>query len=460
MRWVITIIALTLFCWAAEPLESLFVVIPDYSIREIGGLHYVDIPGGKLLMFDGQPRLPFYPVTVSYPAGYYVQDVKLTNKTGRKVETGIRLPAIAITVDTLETFQPPKPAVTRGWYPDKDFDWRIWHNPQGGTDLVLSLYPLKFNSAVAELEFHKEHYFQVKWKKTGITSVHFSSDKITYQPGERVLLNLRLENTTEPKDLLAKATVSGPVSINLPERKFRILTGDTTITLEWLTGSAPTGDYRIDLLIIDEKGATMAREQRRLRLGIPAGEVVSFTAEPSVFHIGDNIKFTLEFRNTGSCSLSGEGVFRIFKEGRIIAESLCPYNNLLPGASITLRSGWNTAKAEKGAVYYISGFVCYEGSATPTQHIYLSTNRPPIASFSFVPEQPSAGEIITFDASASADADGTIARYEWSFGDGARAEGKNVTHQYQLPGTYEVKLTVTDNEGGKGMVARMIEVRE
>jgi LysM repeat protein len=54
--------------------------------------------------------------------------------------------------------------------------------------------------------------------------------------------------------------------------------------------------------------------------------------------------------------------------------------------------------------------------------------------------------IVTFDGSASTDADGTIDSYEWDFGDGSeRGTGATVTHGYAGTGGYVVTLTVTDN---------------
>ena len=55
-----------------------------------------------------------------------------------------------------------------------------------------------------------------------------------------------------------------------------------------------------------------------------------------------------------------------------------------------------------------------------------------------------------FDASTSSDSDGTIATYEWDFGDGHTATGVTASHDYAAAGTYEVTLTVTDNRGGQG----------
>ncbi|MCR9135679.1 MAG: PKD domain-containing protein [Alphaproteobacteria bacterium] len=55
-------------------------------------------------------------------------------------------------------------------------------------------------------------------------------------------------------------------------------------------------------------------------------------------------------------------------------------------------------------------------------------------------------EPIAFDASETADPDGSILSYVWDFGDGHRASGIETHHIYQFPGRYEVTLTVTDDD--------------
>jgi PKD repeat protein len=74
---------------------------------------------------------------------------------------------------------------------------------------------------------------------------------------------------------------------------------------------------------------------------------------------------------------------------------------------------------------------------------------PPIASFTFACDEGAC----TFDASASWDADGTIAEYAWTFGDGATASGAQVSHVYAY-GTYSVTLTTTDDGGLTGTQTR------
>ena len=56
---------------------------------------------------------------------------------------------------------------------------------------------------------------------------------------------------------------------------------------------------------------------------------------------------------------------------------------------------------------------------------------------------------VTFDASGSSDADGSIASYTWAFGDGSIGTGAKVTHIYGAPGVFTATLTVTDNAGAK-----------
>ncbi len=84
---------------------------------------------------------------------------------------------------------------------------------------------------------------------------------------------------------------------------------------------------------------------------------------------------------------------------------------------------------------------------------------PPVAEFTYSPLNPVVGEEITFNASKSSD-DGQITSYVWTFGDGGSAEGVVVTHTYTKPGSYEVALTVYDNDGLSDTKIEKINVSE
>ncbi|GJQ64051.1 MAG: hypothetical protein SCALA702_31040 [Melioribacteraceae bacterium] len=58
-----------------------------------------------------------------------------------------------------------------------------------------------------------------------------------------------------------------------------------------------------------------------------------------------------------------------------------------------------------------------------------------------------AHDALYFDASGSKDADGDALTYKWDFGDGNSREGKVVSHYYEKPGIYQVKLIVNDGTG-------------
>ena len=86
--------------------------------------------------------------------------------------------------------------------------------------------------------------------------------------------------------------------------------------------------------------------------------------------------------------------------------------------------------------------------------------KPPVASFTYSPENPMVGEEITFDASSSYDPDGEIVSHNWYFGDRNSTEGKVVTHAYSKAGNYTVTLTVTDNDGLQGSTSKVVEVKD
>jgi hypothetical protein len=52
-----------------------------------------------------------------------------------------------------------------------------------------------------------------------------------------------------------------------------------------------------------------------------------------------------------------------------------------------------------------------------------------------------------FKAFAIHNPDDPVVGYRWTFGDGSAASGREVTHQYNAPGTFEVCLTIKTQRG-------------
>ena len=82
-----------------------------------------------------------------------------------------------------------------------------------------------------------------------------------------------------------------------------------------------------------------------------------------------------------------------------------------------------------------------------------------VALFTTTPNAPNEDAAVLFDASSSitANPNVTIVSYEWNFGDGDRASGRQVTHSFEA-GSYTVRLTIRDATGRSGTAASVVTV--
>ena len=84
--------------------------------------------------------------------------------------------------------------------------------------------------------------------------------------------------------------------------------------------------------------------------------------------------------------------------------------------------------------------------------------QPPIADFTVNPQAGDVNTTFQFDGGRSRDPDGPIAIYNWNFGDGATASGKNVSHKYAKEANFTVRLTVHDNSGMEDSTTGLVSV--
>jgi len=81
-------------------------------------------------------------------------------------------------------------------------------------------------------------------------------------------------------------------------------------------------------------------------------------------------------------------------------------------------------------------------------HLRYTPNLAPIASATVTPTSGAVPLVVEFDASASSDPENHDLEFSWDFGDGGQgASGAIVVHQYNTPGDYPARLTVTDELG-------------
>ena len=88
------------------------------------------------------------------------------------------------------------------------------------------------------------------------------------------------------------------------------------------------------------------------------------------------------------------------------------------------------------------------------------TFQPPTADFYFTPESPKAGETVTFDGADSFDFDGQVVSYAWDFDGDGEVDVTGVTTQtsFPSPGSYDVTLTITDNDGNTDAITYTVYV--
>ncbi len=169
------------------------------------------------------------------------------------------------------------------------------------------------------------------------------------------------------------------------------------------------------------------------------------------FLIQTNPKFLLNIKvGDGNGSITsvpagiscGEDCSESYEEGTQVTLTATPSE----GFSF---AGWNGDCAACGNDPQCT--ITMDADKTCTANFEPVSNEPPVIdSFTAEPNSGDAPLDVTFTCEAH-DNDGQIVSYGWDFdGDGTvdeTSEARTISHTYQDPGTYQVRCTVTDNDG-------------
>lgn len=131
------------------------------------------------------------------------------------------------------------------------------------------------------------------------------------------------------------------------------------------------------------------------------------------------------------------------------------YRSRKNGTAGTIDNSWPMTIGGKTSCDQISVTCDYFSGSIDFLKITKAANLLPTASYT----SSCFGPVCTFDSSTSADGDGSVTRYLWSFGDGTTSTDANPQHTYATPGNYTVRLTVTDNQAATDFEQR-VEVVE
>jgi PKD repeat protein len=204
------------------------------------------------------------------------------------------------------------------------------------------------------------------------------------------------------------------------------------------------GTYVVTLTVTDNRGATGTTTREIVVTGAPN---VPPNAVIRTVSVAGTIPLTVNL--SGGNSNDPDGT---------IAGYAWDLGNGQTGTGAAIQAIYTEA-----GIYTVTLTVTDDRGATATQTLDIEvsedSNIAPGADFVADPVTGTAPLQVSFDGSASADVDGTIASYAWNFGNGQNATGViPPSATYTFPGTYVATLTVTDNKGAIGTATQTITV--
>lgn len=198
---------------------------------------------------------------------------------------------------------------------------------------------------------------------------------------------------------------------------------------------ADQGDYTVTLRVVDDEGGISNAVYLRLRIDY-AYPLAAFDFEPATPATLEPVTFT-----DRSTSPNGAIVSRVwdFKDGSV------------------------SQQANPSHVFNTSGTHWVSLTVTDVQERTSVIQRPvvvnarPQVSFAAPTGVIPLQQEVTF-TDLSTDPDGFISVWAWDFGDGTTSALPSPPHTFSRPGTYPVRLTVTDDKGATNTTQRLVSV--
>ena len=191
------------------------------------------------------------------------------------------------------------------------------------------------------------------------------------------------------------------------------------------------GTYTATLTVTDNKGA-VSHSSQTITVNRPPN--VTPTANVTATPATGNAPLLVQLSSAGSADSDGA----------------------ITGYAWNFGNGQTSASPNPSAVYNLPG--AYAVSLTVTDNdgatsvksttvIVSPANLPPVPAIVASPLSGSAPLTVNLNGGNSSDPDGSIVTYAWDFGNGQTGTGALASATYNTPGTYVVRLTVTDNRG-------------
>ncbi len=221
---------------------------------------------------------------------------------------------------------------------------------------------------------------------------------------------------------------SNSSGIPISSYKWDLGNGSTSTLQNVSTTYTEPGNYKTKLVVKTAEGCLDSISQD---LNINQSPIANFTSE--FFPIIDSTKFTNISVNVGS-SPTYEWNFGDQKTSN--DENPLHHYNAGGTYGVTLK-----VRTTQGC---ISNFSTSVELSKPTANFTNSSNACVNAAINFI--------------NTSVFANGSITDWQWNFGDSTSSSIQNPNHTFSKPGTYQVTLNVTSNQGSKGNVTKTIVI--
>ncbi len=335
-----------------------------------------------------------------------------------------------------------------------------WYIPKNAT--VTEDYIVTLTGTVTSKNPADAQGFNVQQALMSISAL--SSSKSTYQRTETFSFSFQ---AAYPSGEIANTGLA-LITLTRPDRTNRTLTATynselqtfvatykTTTTNQTGTWTASLVDYGYDDGFGNQGPTTILTTSPQLQ---PAAFAVSVTMK-AIFAASEQIKFNATITYPDGTLLTSGNV------SSTLSLTGGGYTASVPVVYDTFLNIWigiyNPRGDEPSGLWSLT--VAASDSAQPANSgssvkAIQVQNRSPVGTFTGSTNSALTGVSITFDAASSSDPDGTIVSYLWDFGDGSTGSGVTTSHSFANPGTYSVRLTVTDNLGATASTTYTVTV--
>ena len=260
-----------------------------------------------------------------------------------------------------------------------------------------------------------------------------------------VNIDVSADPNIAPSADLQASTTSGtaPLSVSLDGSGSVDLDG-TIASYAWnfgngQNGSGPTpsvtytlpGTYTVTLVVTDNRGAT-GTATRQIVVSRPPNQ--SPVANASATPASGVAPLLVQLSSAGSSDTDGA----------------------ITGYAWNFGNGLTSTSPNPSAVYSTAGTytvlltVTDNDGATAVKSLTVTVappNQPPVPSIAASSVTGAAPLSVSVNGAGSSDPDGSIVSYAWDFGNGQTATGPLASTTYTAQGSYQIRLTVTDNRG-------------